>query len=117
MDPLLASAGLASNGGPTQTIALQATSPAFDAMPTVSRPMRLLAPPYPHLPQPSTMDIRCEQPIGRTHLVGQYHAAILKRLGGSFSKAEGPLGPRLAYIITRICPVPLIPERRASQGG
>jgi hypothetical protein len=47
VDPLLASAGLASNGGPTQTIALQATSPAFDAMPTVSRPMRLLAPPYP----------------------------------------------------------------------
>jgi hypothetical protein len=43
VDPLLASAGLASNGGLTQTIALQATSPAFDAMPPVSRPMRLLA--------------------------------------------------------------------------
>jgi len=41
VDPLLASAGLASNGGSTQTIALQATSPAFDAMPTVSSPMRL----------------------------------------------------------------------------
>jgi hypothetical protein len=30
-DPLLATAGLASNGGPTQTIALQPTSPAIDA--------------------------------------------------------------------------------------
>ena len=29
-DPLLATAGLQSNGGPTQTIALQATSPAID---------------------------------------------------------------------------------------
>jgi hypothetical protein len=29
VDPLLATAGLASNGGPTQTIALQATSPAI----------------------------------------------------------------------------------------
>jgi hypothetical protein len=38
VDPLLASAGLTSNGGPTQTIALPATSPAFDAMPTSACP-------------------------------------------------------------------------------
>src|SRR5262249_53368513 len=33
VDPLLSSAGLADNGGPTQTIALQEGSPAIDAIP------------------------------------------------------------------------------------
>jgi predicted outer membrane repeat protein len=33
VDPLLSAAGLANNGGPTQTIALQADSPAIDAIP------------------------------------------------------------------------------------
>jgi hypothetical protein len=36
VNPLLATAGLASNGGPTQTIALQSTSPAIDAIPVAS---------------------------------------------------------------------------------
>ena len=33
VDPLLSTAGLANNGGPTQTIALQSGSPAIDAIP------------------------------------------------------------------------------------
>ena len=33
-NPLLATAGLANNGGPTETIALQATSPAVDVIPS-----------------------------------------------------------------------------------
>lgn len=33
IDPLLSPAGLADNGGPTQTIALQSSSPAIDAIP------------------------------------------------------------------------------------
>ncbi len=35
-NPLLATAGLANNGGPTQTIALQAASPAVDVIPPAS---------------------------------------------------------------------------------
>ena len=36
VNPLLVTAGLANNGGPTETIALQPTSPAIDAIPFAS---------------------------------------------------------------------------------
>src|SRR5207244_764323 len=59
-NPLLSASGLQFNGGPTQTIALQSTSPAIDAAPIASCPsndQRGLPRPDPDSPTETACDI------------------------------------------------------------
>jgi hypothetical protein len=65
VNPLLSPAGLASNGGPTQTIALQSTSQAIDAIPLADCTDQAL-PPNPIItdqrlfPRPDAGEVNCD---------------------------------------------------------
>jgi hypothetical protein len=66
VDPLLSSDGLADNGGPTATIALQSGSPAIDAIPVASctdqgspRPKRITTDQR-GFPRPDAREVVCD---------------------------------------------------------
>jgi len=80
VDPLLSPGGLADNGGPTQTIALQSGSPAIDAIP-VADCTDQASPPNPittdqrGFPRPDAKEQVCD--------IGAYEFQDLLRLRGS----------------------------------
>jgi hypothetical protein len=65
VNPLLSSAGLANNGGPTQTIALRADSPAINAIPIAdctdqSSPPKRIATDQRGFPRPDAGEAKCD---------------------------------------------------------